>query len=60
MISDVLFEAVEEIRRYQREFPHSYDDLKLEIARVIIVMDELRFKLDTPPTAEEFAGVIQN
>ena len=41
MISDVLFDAVEELRRYQREFPQSYDGLSLEINQVIIVMDAL-------------------
>jgi hypothetical protein len=46
MISDVLFDAIQEIRRYQREFPECYKGLELEIARVITVMDELRAKLE--------------
>ena len=49
MISDVLFDAIAEIREYQRAMPQVYDNLRVEIARVIVVMDELRVKLDTPP-----------
>jgi hypothetical protein len=53
MISDVLFDAIEEIRRYQKEFPKCYNSLQLEIARVILVMDELRAKLDNPNFEEK-------
>ena len=46
MISDVHIRAtVEELRRYQREFPQCYDGLRLEINQVIIAMDALRAKL---------------
>jgi hypothetical protein len=52
MISDVLSDAVAEIRQYQRDFPEVYDSLKLEIAHVIEVMEELRRYLDTPPAED--------
>jgi hypothetical protein len=47
MISDTLSDAVAAIRRYQRRMPEVYGQLEIEIARVIVVMDELRVKLDS-------------
>lgn len=49
MISDVLFEAGQEIDRYLREFD-CYDDpdLRAEIQRVRGAMEALRRKLDDP------------
>ena len=49
MISDVLFEAVQEIERYEAECPESYGDIKEEIAAVKNSMRALQQKLDTPP-----------
>jgi metal-dependent amidase/aminoacylase/carboxypeptidase family protein len=64
MISDVLFEAVEEIERYQRDIPWCYDDpaITAEIEAVKASMTALRIKLDTPPpppTADDFIKVSQ-
>ncbi len=52
MISDVLFEAIKEIERYQREMPHVYDQYKTEIAHVKVEMSMLLAKLDAFPTEE--------
>jgi hypothetical protein len=51
MISDVLFEAIEEIERYQREFPRSYDEIKPDIEAVKAKMRALQRFLDTLPLA---------
>ena len=53
MISDVLFEAVEEIRRYQEHMPESYEGLERPIENVITVVDALRLYLDAYPVAGE-------
>ena len=49
MISDVLFDAVEEIRRYQRDMPDAYESMQAEIDAVTTAMDLLRARLDAPP-----------
>ena len=49
MLSDTLFDAVQEIRWYQREYPQLYDHLRSDIERVVQAMDALRRLLDTPP-----------
>ena len=49
MISDILFEAIEEIERYQKDFSECYDELRAEIDAVKEIMSALRIKLDTPP-----------
>lgn len=49
MISDVLSDAVDEIRHYQREWPDNYSPLDPAIKTVCEVMDALRLHLDTPP-----------
>jgi hypothetical protein len=52
MISDVLFEAADEIRRYLREFDQCYpkgSDVEIEIQSLLKKMDTLRLELDTPP-----------
>ncbi len=48
MISDVLFEAIEDIRRYQREMPDIYgaEDIKESIDDLVVRMDEVRQQLD--------------
>jgi hypothetical protein len=56
MISDVLFEAVKEIRRYQRDMPRSYDFMKGELDWLVEEMDRIREMLDTPPEMKEPGG----
>ncbi len=48
MISDVLFEAIEEIHRYEREMPDIYgaEDVKPHIDALVTKMDEVRKILD--------------
>jgi len=48
MISDVLFEAREEISRYRQEFPDVYDEIRDEIDRVKAAMETLQRRLDDP------------
>ena len=50
MISDVLSDAVFAIRKYQRDDPQCYESVRAEIDTLIVGMDALRRKLDTPPT----------
>jgi hypothetical protein len=50
MISDELYEAIEEIERYQRSFPKCYDGLRVEIGKVTAVMNALKTWLDCPPS----------
>jgi hypothetical protein len=47
MISDVLSDAIHEIRHYQREF-EAYDDLTPELDDLVARMDAMRDYLDTP------------
>lgn len=49
MISDVLSDALTEIRAYQQDSESIYDDLKQAITAVCEVMDALRQHLDTAP-----------
>lgn len=49
MISDVLFEALVEIERYQREMPGVYENSRAEIDAVKVAMRALQWKLDLPP-----------
>ena len=57
MISDVLFEAIEEIERYETEFPKVYEGLT-ELAEVKAAMSKLQRKLDTPPSVSEMGRAI--
>jgi len=50
MISDVLFDAGEDIRRYLADMPDVYTEVLPEVLLVLAAMDALREKLDTPPT----------
>jgi hypothetical protein len=53
MISDVLFEAAEAMRRYLRDFDRCYPkggEVEIEVQSLLEKMDSLRMKLDTPPT----------
>ena len=52
MISDILYEALSEIERYQREMPEIYvddSDLAVKIEAVKLVMRAVQMYLDTPP-----------
>ena len=50
MISDVLFEAREEIERYQKDMPDVYGDLEstVKIEAVKLVMKAVQGWFDTP------------
>jgi hypothetical protein len=50
MLSDTLFEAIEEIEMYEKNYPQVYGGIKDEIAEVKAVMRKLQRKLDTPPS----------
>lgn len=52
MISDVLSDAANQIRRYQAEMPENYEAIRPRIDAVVRVMDELRAYLDTPTPTE--------
>jgi len=49
MISDVLSDAIAEIRQYQAEMPEVYGKIKRKIDTVVTIMDALRAELDAPP-----------
>jgi hypothetical protein len=51
MLSDVLFDAIQEIHRYQQEMPDIYEKDRAEIEKVIEAMDTLRVYYDTPPSS---------
>ena len=53
MLSDALFECLEEIERYQTSFPAYYDDLREEIEHWKTVMRSLMEKLHDPPIPEK-------
>ncbi len=53
MISDVLSDAIHEIKRYQREMPDVYNDHKEKIERAKKVMNDLRIFFDTPPRRDQ-------
>lgn len=52
MISDVLYEAILNIREYQKALPECYAGIAGEINAVVKAMDKLRAKLDAPPQKE--------
>ncbi|MBV8535840.1 MAG: hypothetical protein JO128_09620 [Alphaproteobacteria bacterium] len=47
MISDTLFDAIAEIRDYQRRLPQMYDGMKAEIDSVVARMEALKEFFDT-------------
>jgi hypothetical protein len=55
MISDVLFEAIQEIERYQTDpvFAHCYVDMREWIDRVKVRMERLRRYLDSPDPRDD-------
>jgi hypothetical protein len=54
-LSDVLFEAVQRIERYQRTQPQVYEELRGEIDDLKARMRALQFKLDRPPARMDVA-----
>jgi len=53
MLSDVLFDAVERIRRQQQEAPGYYGLIRPEIDAAVMRMNALREFLDHRPDSEE-------
>lgn len=53
MVSDVLFDAAENIRSYLKRMPDTYVDIEPRLQKLLGEMDAIRKELDTPPTAEE-------
>jgi hypothetical protein len=53
MLSDALFEFLEDIERYQTSFPAYYDDLREEIEHCKSAMRSLMEKLHDPPIPEK-------
>ncbi len=51
MISDVLFDAVEKIKEYQRDLPEVYGQFSERIDAVTRQMEGLRRELDKSPSA---------
>ena len=49
MISDILSDAIHYIKEYQADMPKVYDSMKPEIDDCLLIMDDLRRELDTPP-----------
>ena len=49
MIADVLYEALEDIERYQRNYGDCYDNLRDRIEPVKAAMRDLMMYLDRPP-----------
>ena len=53
MISDTLYDAIEEIRLFQREHPDIYNEDRTYIDTAITQMEELRDYFDAIPKPEE-------
>lgn len=55
MISDVMFDAIQRVNQYRRDFPDAYGDPEISeaIDRALIAMQALQALLDTPPIADE-------
>ncbi len=54
MISDTLFDAIDEIETYQMKYPECYGELKDDIEVVKKVMSGLQERLDQPPCEYPF------
>ncbi len=52
VISDILSDAIANIKTYQKDLNHSYESDKDRIDFTIKVMDNLRAFYDTPPGME--------
>lgn len=57
MISDVLWEAIKDIEKYQRSCPDAYGtpEMVFQIELVKGAMNALRASLDTPPVRKRAA-----
>ena len=55
MISDVLWEALQDLRDYRRNCPDVYRAVSGELDDVMARMDALRATLDTPPDVVQSA-----
>ena len=53
MLSDVLFEAVEQIEHSQHECPDIYDGYKDRLGVIKSLMDSIRIELDSPLGLDE-------
>ena len=53
MISDTLYDAIEEIRLFQREHPDIYNEDRTYIDTAITQMEELRDYFDAIPKPED-------
>ena len=51
MISDTLFETIEEIKDYQERMPQCYEEIGAELEVVVTLMEAMRTVLDIPPIA---------
>jgi hypothetical protein len=49
MLSDALFDAIQNIEQYETDDPETYDDLKPQIAQVKETLRALMWVLDSPP-----------
>ena len=49
MISDVLWEALQDLRDYRRMWPDAYRAVSGDLDNLMARMDALRATLDTPP-----------
>jgi len=51
MISDVLSDAIDEIRNYQAEIPEAYESSRPMLEQLLGHMDRVRDEFDRPPDA---------
>ena len=54
VISDVLSDAVQEMRDYLAELPETYANVRGDLDKLIADMDAMRARLDAPPTLADF------
>lgn len=62
MISDVLWEAAEQIRQYQAQSPEAYGKIEPQIDFVVEQMRKLQLALDLPPgdkTSDKLLGELR-
>ena len=52
MISDTLWEAINEIKEYLKELDYIYSDSKDELEDLLMRMEKMRVKLDSLPGGE--------
>jgi hypothetical protein len=50
MISDVLSEAIDEIRDYQAELPECYESYRPMLEELLVHMDRVRAEFDRSPS----------